>query len=188
MRSLPKPSRANPARPPIQSTLFTNRLSPQGAHRHASRDPFKSPPPLRRTHPQPACSVEFASCRSPRHAWLPVTRILENQAGIEAACDSLSRATGFAALPSPARTRRCRPRFTLIYQRDRRALHTPRSESSIHQTTICQTTLVPFSDTKQLKRLCVSASLRRKESGHAAGPSPTPVCGYGHAQLRLPAR
>ncbi len=135
MFSPQKASRANPALPPSQSTFSTNR-SPR-SDRDASRDASETLPHQRGTRPQPASSVEFASCHCANNAWTPVTRVLENQVGLQSTCDSPSRGTSLAAQPSPAR--RCGPRFTSIYQR---AIHASRLG-----TPICQTTLVPFSNT-----------------------------------------
>jgi hypothetical protein len=122
MRSLQKASRTDPAHPPNHAIPFTNRRSPQSAHCHASRDTSESPLPPRRTGPRPVNSIQLASCHGARSAWAPAVR---------SACDSPSRATSLAALPSPAPTRHGALHFTPKYRRPSKY----------------QTNLVPFSDT-----------------------------------------
>jgi hypothetical protein len=130
MRSLQKTSRTNPAHPPNYAIPFTNLRSPQSVHCHASRDASKSVLPQHQTRPRPVSSVEFDG-RSPRNAWPPVTRVLENQVAVHSTCDSPSRATSLAALPSSASTRNGALQFTPKYR----------------QALKYQTNLVPFSDT-----------------------------------------
>jgi hypothetical protein len=117
MRSLQEAARANPANSIASRPFSTNLRLPESSHRHASRDALESLA-QRWSRPQLVSSVEFAFRGSSHLARPPVIPTFGNQVGMQSACDRLSRATGLAALPSPAAITRCgHRRFALLYQR-----------------------------------------------------------------------